>query len=82
MANPLAEGGGKALVNAAPSIEGAPTEAKGVTPMANVGALLEGTVSEPEVDPRAGRRGLELVARAFREIGSLKTDVGKLKQQI
>lgn len=53
-----------------------------MTPGASVAGLLAGARSEPEVDPRMQRRGLELIARAFREIGVLKGDVGKLKQVV
>lgn len=50
------------------------------TPTATANSLLAGGMDAPEVDPRAARGGLALIARAFREIGLLKTDVGKLKQ--
>lgn len=54
--------------------------AAGTTPTATANSLLAGGMDEPEVDPRRARGGLALIARAFREIGMLKTDVGKLKQ--
>lgn len=53
---------------------------KGLTPGASANSLLAGGMDEPEVDPRRARQGLALIARAFREIGVLKIDVGKLKQ--